>query len=232
MGGVMKAAIFAVLGALVMAPAAALAQLEGITNRDATAALRAALEKGSQQAVATLGRPDGFLGDARVKIPLPEKLARAESLMRRVGMGKYADELVVAMNRAAEEAVPEARAIFVDSVRKMSVQDAKGILTGGETAGTDYFRRTTRDPLHGRFLPIVKKATERVGVAHKYNEYAGKGAQLGLIKKDEADLDEYVTQKALDGLFLVVAEEEKKIRKDPVGAGTSIIKKVFGALQR
>jgi hypothetical protein len=150
--------------------------------------------------------------------------------MRRIGMGKYADELVVAMNRAAEAAVPEARQLLVDSVRKMSVQDAKGILTGGDTAGTEYFRRTTRDQLQGRFLPIVRKATEKVGLAQKYNEYAGRGAELGLIKKEQSNLDEYVTQRALDGLYFMVAEEEKKIRQDPIGAGTSIIRKVFGAL--
>ncbi|MGE5641037.1 MAG: DUF4197 domain-containing protein [Clostridia bacterium] len=226
----MKTAIFAGLVALVIAAPAG-AQLDKISNQDAVAGLRAALEKGTQAAVASLGRTDGFLGNAKVKIPLPDSLARAESLMRRVGMGKYADELVVTMNRAAEAAVPEARQIFIDSVRKMSVQDAKGILTGGDTAATDYFRRTTRDPLHGRFLPIVKKATAKVGLAQKYNEYAGRGAQLGLIGKEQSNLDEYVTQKALDGLYVMVAEEEKKIRQDPVSAGASIIQKVFGALK-
>jgi hypothetical protein len=211
--------------------APAMAQLDRITNRDAVAALRAALEKGSQAAVAQLGRPDGFLGDVRVKIPLPESLTRAESLMRRFGMGRYADDLVTAMNRAAEAAVPEARQLLVDSVRKMSVQDVKGILTGGETSGTEYFRRTTRGQLHDRFLPIVKRATERVDLAQKYNEYAEHGVRLGLIEQQHSNLDEYVTQKALDGLYFMVAEEEKKIRKDPVGTGVNIIKKVFGALQ-
>lgn len=228
----MKSAIFALLGAFVMAfTQPALGQLERISNKDAVAGLKAALEKGTQAAVASLGRTDGFLGNDKVKIPLPDSLARAEALMRRIGLGKYADELVVTMNRAAEAAVPEARKLFVDSVRKMTVQDAKGILTGGDTAATEYFRRTTRDPLHARFLPIVKKATARVGLAQKYNEYAGKGAELGLVRKEQANLDEYVTQKALDGLFLMVAEEEKKIRRDPVAAGTSIIRKVFGALK-
>jgi hypothetical protein len=229
----MKGVIVAAFSAFVMAGAPpALAQLERISNQDAVAGLKAALEKGSQAAVATLGRPDGFLGNAAVKIPLPDSLTRAESLMRRVGMGKYADELVTAMNRAAEAAVPEARQLFVDSVRKMSVQDAKGILTGGDTAATEYFRRTTRDPLHGRFLPIVKKATAKVGLAQKYNEYAGRGAELGLLKKDQANLDEYVTQKALDGLYVMVGEEEKKIRKDPVTAATGIARKVFEALKK
>lgn len=210
----------------------AAAQLERISNQDAVSGLRAALEKGSQAAVAGLGRADGFLGNPKVKIPLPESLARAEALMRRVGMGKYADQLVVAMNRAAEAAVPEAKQLLVDSVRKMSVQDAKGILTGGETSATDYFRRTTREQLHGRFLPIVKRSTAKVGVAQRYNEYAQKGAAFGLVGKEQANLDEYVTQKALDGLYLMVAEEEKKIRKDPVGTGSALLKKVFGALKQ
>ena len=211
---------------------AAAAQLDQITNKEAVAGLRAALQKGSQAAVIALGRTDGFLGNPRVRIPLPESAQRAEKLMRRMGMGKHADELIVTMNRAAEAAVPEAKQLMVDSVKKMTVQDAKGILAGGDTAGTDYFKRTTSKQLHDRFLPIVKKATAKVGVAQKYNEYAEKGASLGVVKKEDADLDRYVTQKALDGLYLMVAEEEKKIRKDPVGTGTAIIKKVFGALQK
>ena len=212
-------------------PALAMAQLERITNREAVAGLKAALERGSQVAVASLGRADGFLGNPRVRIPLPESLQRTEKLMRRVGVGRYADELVTAMNRAAEAAVPEARQMFVSAVKTMSVRDAKAILTGGDTAGTDYFRRKTRPPLHKRFLPIVKAATAKVRLAQTYDRYAAKGLALGVVKKEHADLDEYVTQKALDGLYLMVAEEEKKIRKDPVRAGSGIIKKVFGALR-
>ena len=212
------------------APAAA--QLEGITNREAVNALKTALDRGSRAAVEQLGRENGFFGDTRVKIPLPESLRRAEKNMRRFGMGGYADELVLAMNRAAEAAVPEARQLFVDAVKKMSVQDAKGILTGGETAGTAYFRRTTATPLAQRFLPIVRQATSRVGLAQKYKAYAGRGVQVGLLKAEDADLDDYVTRKALDGLYLMVAEEEKKIRKDPVGTASSLLKKVFGALQK
>jgi len=206
------------------------AQLENITNREAINALKTALEKGSRSAVNQLGRENGFFGDTRVKIPLPESLQRAERTMRRLGMGKYADELVLTMNRAAEAAVPEAKQLFVDSVKKMSVQDAKGILTGGETSGTEYFKRTTADQLRKRFLPIVKKSTARAGLAQSYNQYAGKGVALGLIRQEHANLDDYVTQKALDGLYFLVAEEEKKIRKDPVGTASSILKKVFGAL--
>jgi hypothetical protein len=228
----MRKQILVVFGAAVLLCAGpALGQLDRITSKEAAAGLKAALEKGSQAAVATLGRTDGFMGNPAVRIPLPDSLTRAESLLRRIGMGRYADELVLSMNRAAEAAVPEARQLFIDSVRKMTVQDAKGILAGGETSGTEYFQRTTKDQLHNRFLPIVKRATEKVGVAQRYNEYAEKGAQLGLVRKEHSNLDEYVTQKALDGLYLVVAEEEKKIREDPLAAGTSIIRKVFGALR-
>lgn len=224
---ILRLAAVAVLGC----PLDALAQLERITQGEAVAGLKAALERGSQQAVARLGKVDGFLGNPQVKIPLPDSLTRAERLMRRFGAGRHADELIVAMNRAAEAAVPEAKALFLDAIRKMTVRDAKAILTGGETAGTEYFRRTTRMPLHKRFLPIVKRATARVKLAQKYNQYADAGVRFGLVKEEHADLDEYVTQKALDGLYFMVAEEERKIRQDPVGTGKSILKKVFGALQ-
>jgi len=207
------------------------AQLERITSREAVSGLRAALERGAHQAVATLGRADGFLGNPKVRIPLPESLVRAEKTMRRVGLGRYADELIVAMNRAAESAVPEARELLVAAVKQMSVQDAKGILTGGETAGTEYFKRTTRSRLRERFLPIVRRATAKVQLAQKYNRYADKGVALGVVRQEHADLDQYVTQKALDGLYAMIAEEEKKIRKDPVRTGSALLKKVFGALK-
>jgi len=208
------------------------ANLDALSNQDASSGLKAALEKGAGVAVDQLGKTDGFLGNGAVKIPLPDSLKKYEKLMRNFGMGKYADELVLTMNRAAEAAVPEAKKLFSDSIRKMSVQDAKGILTGGQTSGTDYFKRSTTDQLRAKFLPIVKRATARVQLAEKYNQYAQKGVQFGLVKKEQANLDDYVTQKALDGLFYMVAEEEKKIRQDPVKAGSDIIKKVFGALQK
>jgi len=220
-----------ILAALVMTAAApALGQLERLTQRDALAGLKAALERGSRTAVAELGRTDGFFGNPQVKIPLPESLERTEKLARRLGFSNEVDELVVAMNRAAEAAVPEARKLLLDSVKKMTVQDAKGILTGGDTAGTAYFRRTADKTLHNRFLPIVSTATEKVGVAQRYKEFARPAAALGLLKTEHADLDEYVTQKALEGLYFMLGEEEKKIRKDPVGTGSAILRKVFGAL--
>jgi len=216
------------IGLVLAAPA--WAQLENITNREAINALKGALDRGARAAVAQLGHENGFLGDVRVKIPLPESLRRAEKNMRRFGMGKYADELIVTLNRAAEAAVPEAKQLFSDALRQMSVQDAKGILMGGDTAGTEYFRRVTADELAKRFLPIVQRATARVGLAQKYNQYAARGVRVGLVDAEDANLDDYVTRKALDGLFFMVAEEERKIRKDPVGAASSLIRKVFGAL--
>ena len=228
----MRTAIFTGFAVAVMSFAApAIAQLDQITSREAAAGLKAALEKGSQAAVAALGRVDGFFGNPQLKIPLPESLQRTERLMRRVGMGKYADELILTLNRAAEAAVPEARQLFLDAGKKMTVQDAKRILSGGDTAATEYFRRTTQDALRKRFLPVVRKATSRVELAEKYNEYADTAVAFGLVKKEDANLDDYVTQKALDGLFLMVAEEEKKIRKDPLGAASAIIRKVFGAIR-
>jgi len=224
----MRTAIFAALVVTFAGPA--LGQLDRLTQRDALAGLKAALERGAQTAVATLGRADGFLGNPQVKIPIPQSLERTERLARRLGFGNEVDELVVAMNRAAEAAVPEARKLLVDSVKKMTAKDAKAILTGGDTAATEYFRRTTDKTLHARFLPIVMRATEKVGVAQRYKEFAQPAAALGLVKAEHADLDEYVTRKALDGLYFMLAEEEKKIRKDPIGTGSAILRKVFGAL--
>ena len=207
------------------------ADLQALSNQDAVSGLKAALEKGTGAAVDMLGKTDGFYGNSAVKIPLPDSLKQTQKLMRGIGMGKYADELELTMNRAAEQAVPEAKKLFVDSIHKMSVQDAKGILSGGQTSATDYFKRTTSDQLRVKFLPIVKQATAKVKLAEKYNQYAQKGVQFGLVKKEDANLDDYVTQKALDGLFHMVGEEEKKIRQNPVQAGSDIIKKVFGALK-
>jgi hypothetical protein len=206
------------------------AGLADLSNRDASAGLKEALTKSSQAAVEMLAKHDGFLGNARVKIPLPEGLHKVEGLMRGLGMGKYADELVTTMNRAAETAVVEAKPLLVNAVKNMSVQDAKGILTGGDDAATQYFKRSTSSGLTEKFLPVVKSATQKVRLADKYNEFAGKGAKFGLIDQKDADLNNYVTQKALDGLFLMIADEEKKIRKDPLGSASSIISKVFGAI--
>jgi hypothetical protein len=223
--------LFSLAAALMLFTTPAFAAgIADLSNKDTAAGLREALTKGSQAAVEMLAKQDGFLGNERVKIPLPESLHKVEGLMRSFGMGKYADELVTTMNRAAETAVVEAKPLLVNAVKNMNVQDAKGILTGGEDAATQYFKRSTSAALSDKFLPIVKKATQKVKLAEKFNEFAGKGAKLGLIDQKDADLNNYVTQKTLDGLFLMIAEEEKKIRKDPLGSASSIISKVFGAI--
>jgi len=214
----------------ISSPAAA--GLDDITDAEALRGVRQALTDGSLAAVARLGVENGYFGNPTVKIPLPPSLQRVERGLRTFGMRREADELVLAMNRAAEAAVPEAKQLLTDAVRKMSVQDAKGILSGGDTAATDYFRRATRTQLTQRFLPIVKRATDRVGLAQQYNSLAEQGAALGLVKEDEASIERYVTQKALDGLYFMIGEQEKAFRRDPVGATSSIVRKVFGALEK
>ena len=223
--------IFIALFLLVTLSPARAAGLDAISADESSGALRQALSQGAVAAVTSLGRTDGFLGNPKVKIPLPENLQKAEKMMRKLGMGKYADELIVTMNRAAEAAVPEAKELFLNAVKQMTLQDAKGILTGGDDSVTQYFQRTTSAPLTEKFLPIVRQATERVELAQKYNRYAKQGAKLGLIDKKDASLEAYVTEKALDGLFLMIAEEERAIRKNPLGQASSLLQKVFGALK-
>jgi len=205
--------------------------LDRLTRSETTAGLKDALTQGARAAVTQLSAPGGFLDNEKVRIPLPDSLARIEGALRWMGMSKQADELRTAMNRAAEMAVKEATPLLVDAVKKMSVADAKTILRGPDDAATQYFRRTTADALAERFLPIVKQATAKVKLAEQYNRFAGQAAQFGLIGEQEADLDRYVTNKALDGLFLVIAEQERAIRANPAKAATDIAKKVFGALK-
>lgn len=201
-----------------------------LSNKESSSGIKEALVKGAESAVSQLGKPNGFMGDSRLRIPLPDSLQQAEGMMRKFGMGKQADELIETMNRAAELAVVEAKPILVNAVKTMSLDDAKAILTGGEDAATQYFKRTTSAPIGEKFLPVVKKATEKVKLADKYNQYAGKAAKFGLLDAKDANLDAYVTQKALDGLYLMIAEKEKAIRKDPIGAGSALLKRVFGAV--
>ncbi|MBM3344831.1 MAG: DUF4197 domain-containing protein [Betaproteobacteria bacterium] len=211
---------------------AAHARLAGISNADASSGLRQALTDGASAAVSLLGKENGFLGNPQVKIPLPPALARVEGAMRTFGMRKQADELITSMNRAAEAAVPHAQELLVGAVKKMTLQDAKGILTGGQTSVTDYFRKATSADLTQRFLPIVKNATDQVGLAQQYNSLAGQAAGFGLIKKDQSTIEGYVTQKSLDGLYFMIGEKEKEFRSNPLGATSDIVKRVFGALKR
>ena len=205
--------------------------LADLTNADASAGLKLALEKGALSAVGVLGQVDGFLGNPKVRIPLPPFLEKAAGLLRTIGQGGKIDELVTSMNRAAEAAVPQAKDLLVNAVKGMSVQDAKKILGGGDTLVTTFFAEKTRTPLEGRFLPVVTQATEKVGLAAQYNDVAGKAAGLGLMKAEDANIQKYVTTKSLDGLYVMIGEEEKKIRQDPVGTGSNLLKKVFGALK-
>ena len=202
-----------------------------LSSKDTASGLKEALARGAEVAVSQLGKTNGFLGDARVRIPLPESAQAIEKAMRTFGMKKQADELIETMNHAAEMAVVEAKPILVNAIKAMSFDDARGILTGGDDAATQYFRHTTSRDIGAKFLPIVKKATAKVDLAGKYNQYAGQAANLGLLDKKDANLDSYVTQKAMDGLFLMIAEQEKAIRKDPIGTGSSMLQKVFGALK-
>jgi len=225
----MKKVIVTTLLALFVSQANALAASE-LSNADASNGLKAALIQGANKAVSNLGAVDGFFGNKQVKIPLPEAMQKAEKAMRMFGMGKQADELVLKMNRAAEAAVPEAKALLIDSVKKMTLNDAKAILTGPQDSATQYFKKTTSLPMGEKFLPIVKSATEKVKLAQQYNKFAEMGNKYGLVKKEDANLEQYVTQKTLDGVYLMMAQEEAAIRKDPVGQASSLIKKVFGAI--
>ena len=204
--------------------------LSSLSAADASAALKTTLQKGVTAAIGSLGAPDGFLGNDKVRIPLPGPMENAAKLMRTFGQGAKVDELVTSMNRAAEAAVPMAKDLMLKAVQSMSVNDAKGILEGGDTAVTQFFAQKTRAPLAVQFLPIVTKATENVGLVDKYNQVAGKAADMGLMKSEDANIQHYVTEKALDGLFFMISEEEKKIRQNPVGYGSSLLTKVFGAL--
>ncbi len=222
--------ILAALACIVISHGAGALTLAEISNQDAVSGMREALVQGSGHAVGLLGKTDGFLGNPQVRIPLPQSLQRIEGTMRMFGLGRQADELVTTMNRAAESAVPEARALLVDSIKKMSISDAKGILAGPEDGATQYFKRTTSSALSARFLPIVQQATAKVQLAEMYNNYAGKAATFGLLNAEDANLDQYITQRALDGLFIMIAEEEKSIRANPMGSAVNIVKRVFGAI--
>jgi hypothetical protein len=206
--------------------------LDALSAKDASGGLRAALGQGIDKAVAHLGVPGGFLDDPAVAIPLPPALERLDRGLRLVGMGGQADELKVTMNHAAEAAVAEAKPLLKQALQRMTVDDAKGILTGGDDSATQYFRRATGGSLAGKFRPIVAGATARLKLAAQYDKYAGQAAQFGLIKGEDANLNDYVTAKALDGLFTAMADEERAIRQDPLGQASSLIKRAFGAIQR
>ena len=216
------------------------AGLASLSEGKVTDGLKEALGKGVQRAVSQLGHDDGFLTNLNVKIPMPEKLRTVEKTLRALKQDKLADDFVNTMNHAAEQAVPEAAGVFGDVVRNMSVEDAKAILTGPNDAATQYFRKTTQTNLFEKFLPIVKTATEKTGVTSTYKQFMAKadGASPfgsfggSFLKADDMDIDVYVTNKALDGLFIMVAEEEKRIRENPVARTSELLQQVFGSVRK
>jgi hypothetical protein len=218
------------LGCLVLSSVFALG-LADLTNQDASRGIKGALAAGASSAIGKLGVPGGFSNNPKVKIPLPPALDEIAKGMRLMGRGKDADELVAAMNQAAEQAVPQAKQLMLNAVKSMSVEDGKKILTGGDESVTQFFRSKTAAPLAVKFLPIVKQSTDKVGLAQKYDQLAGQGAKLGILKGDNANIEQYVTDKALDGLYAMIGEEEKTIRQNPAAAGSAIVSKVFSALR-
>lgn len=212
-------------------PAGSAVGLASFSTKDQIGSLKQALTQGAETAVKNLAQENGYLNNDKVRIPLPENLQKIEGFMRKVGMGSYADELTTSINRAAEAAVPEARNLLVGAVKKMSVDDAKSILTGSNDAATQYFRKTTETDLAKKFKPIVAKSMQKVKLAEKYDQFAEKGAKLGVVNERDARMDDYITRKAMDGLFVMMAEQEKAIRANPLEATGNLAKKVFSAIK-
>ncbi len=204
--------------------------LADLTQTDASDGLKDALIQGAQVAVKQLGAPGGFSDNPQVRIELPGKLGKAARTMKMMGMGAQVEQLETSMNQAAEAAVPQAQALLVDAVKKMTVADAKGILAGPQDSATRYLDKSSREQIRARFLPLVKQVTDRIGLAQQYNAFAGQAASFGVIDAKNANIESYVTEQALDGLFVMIARQEASIRQNPAAAATSLAKKVFGAL--
>ena len=218
------------LATLTLSASAFALSLADLSQSEASGGLKDALAQGAKVAVQQLGKPGGFSNDPEVRIELPGKLGKAARTMKMMGMGAQVEQLETSMNKAAEAAVPEAQALLLDAVKKMTVTDAKGILSGPNDAATQYLNRTSREQIRARFLPIVKKATDQVGLAQQYNAFASQAATFGVIDAKSASVEGYVTEQALNGLFEVIAKQEASIRQNPAGAATSLAKKFFGLL--
>ena len=211
--------------------ASATARAAGFSQADASGAVRAALERGADLAVKQLGQADGFMGNDKIRIPLPDVLEKAAPLLRTLGRGRQMDELISAMNHAAENAVSLALPLLRSAIKSMSVQDARQIVSGGEHAVTDFFAAKTRAPLSVQFSPLVDKAVANLSLAQRYNELTSRASGMGLLQgNNAATVQQHVTSKALDGLYFVIGEEERRIRNDPVGTGSALLKKVFSSL--
>lgn len=202
---------------------------KGLSEDEIINGLKQALEVGTTNAVATVSRTDGYLKNPEIRIPLPENVMKAEKLLRATGFGNQIDEFELSMNRAAERAAPEAKTIFLDAVKQMSFTDARQILDGPDDAATQYFQGKTSGRLQEIFKPITRQAMSEVGVTGSYQSLDDKIKTIPFADQMSFDLDQYVTDKALNGLYLTLAEEEKKIRQDPAARVTDLLKKVFGS---
>ena len=205
------------------------AQFGGLSDSKIVAGLKEALQIGTGNAINLTGRVDGFFKNAAIKILLPKQLDTLAKGLRIAGQGPMVDEFTLSMNRAAEKAAPEARKIFVDAVKQMSFEDARKILFGNDTAATEYFKAKTSTRIVTAFRPIIEKSMNEVGATRQYKELIGRFQTLPFARSQSLDIDQYVVNKSLDGLFYMVGEEEKKIRKDPLARVTSILKDVFGS---
>ncbi|WP_426319487.1 DUF4197 domain-containing protein [Pseudoduganella sp. R-43] len=223
--------IAATLAGLVLAAGALANPLDALTEKEAGGGLKAALEAGSVAAVGKLGVEGGFMNNDAVRIKLPRVLEKARPILEMTGRGEQLDELETAMNRAAEQAVPLAKPLLVNAVKSMTLSDAKAILTGGDTSVTDFFKEKTAAPLAVKFKPIVKGVTDRSKLSGQFNSAMAQATKFGLATEEQATVESYVTQRALDGLFLMIGEEEKKIRENPISYGSKAISKVFGLLK-
>ncbi|WP_321346957.1 DUF4197 domain-containing protein [Halopseudomonas oceani] len=204
--------------------------LSELTQQDTATAMKDALTQGAQLAVSELGKPGGFSNNPDVRIELPGKLGSAARTLKMMGMGSQITALENSMNQAAEAAVPQAQSILVNAISRMSLTDAKGVLTGGNDSATQYLERSSREEIRALFLPVVKQATDQIGVAQQYNTFASQAAGFGVVDANATSVESYVTEKALDSLFEMIAQQEATIRSDPTAAASNLARKVFGAL--
>ncbi len=190
--------------------------------------LKEALNVGTEKAITSLSKPDGYLGNPMAKILLPDKIQKIAEVVAKLGYQKQIDEFILSMNRAAEAAAPKAIPLFADAIKTMSFDDARKILQGGDTAATRYFREKTSTRLYGEFKPVIAENMNKVGATKAYKEMMAPYEALPFAPQESLDLDSYVTNKALDGLFLMIGQEEKKIRSNPAARVTDLLKTVFG----
>lgn len=201
---------------------------KGPDESTTAAGLKQALSIGTENAVKSVSRTNGYFGNQAIKILMPEKIRKVADVLGKIGYQKQVDEFVLSMNRAAEKAAPKAKAIFIDAIKGMSIEDARKILGGGDTAATEYFEQKTRGKLYDEFKPVISSSMNQVGCTRSYKEMMGKYDSIPFVSKQSLDLDHYVTNKALDGLFYMVGQEEEKIRTDPAARVTDLLKTVFG----